>query len=52
VHFFGANFRTVATKKKPWVNYTKAVYERKKEKNGKILPFFRGKKSHLTIYRQ
>jgi hypothetical protein len=48
----GANFRTVATKKKkPWVNYTKAVYE-KKEKKGKKIAIFYPKKSHLTIYRQ
>jgi hypothetical protein len=35
--FLGANFRTVAEKKKkPWVNYTKAVNEKKEKKGKKI----------------
>jgi len=39
----------VATKKKPWVNYTKAVSERKKEKKGKVLPVL-GEKNHISPY--
>jgi len=39
VHFFGGKFSHCGKKKKkPWVNYTKAVYE-KKEKKGKFCHF-------------
>jgi hypothetical protein len=51
VHFFGGKFSHCGNnnkKKKPWVNYTKAVYE-KKEKREKKLPFFT-EKNHISPY--
>ncbi len=48
MHFFGGKISHCGNKKKPWVNYTKAVYE-KTRKEGKILPFFT-EKNHVSPY--